>query len=69
MLVITRKLGEEIIIADKIRIRVVAVKGERVRIGVEAPKFIPVDRLEIHQRRAEFEELTDSPEIVLERSE
>jgi carbon storage regulator len=66
MLVITRKLGEEIIIADRIRVQVVAVKGDKVRIGVDAPRSIPVDRLEIHLRRAEFaEEISDYPEIVL----
>ena len=55
MLVPTRKLGEEIIIGDNIRVKVVAVQGDRVRLGVDAPRSVPVDRLEVHQRRAEFQ--------------
>jgi len=55
MLVLTRKLGEEIVIDGSIVIKVVAVQGDRVRIGIEAPRSIPVDRLEVHQRRAEFQ--------------
>jgi carbon storage regulator len=54
MLVLTRRLGEQIVIGDAIRVTVLAVKGDRVRLGVEAPKEVPVDRLEVHQRRAEF---------------
>ena len=51
MLVLTRKVGEEIIIGDDIRIMVVAVEGEKVRIGVSAPKEVVVDRQEIHEKR------------------
>jgi carbon storage regulator len=54
MLVLSRKVGEEIIIDGNIRVTVVSVQGDRVRLGIEAPKTIPVDRLEIHERRAEF---------------
>ena len=54
MLVLTRKVGEEIVIADNIRVKVVAVQGDRVRLGIEAPRSVTVDRLEVHQRRAEF---------------
>jgi carbon storage regulator len=56
MLVLTRKLGEEIIIGSDIIVKVVAVQGDRVRLGVAAPRTVPVDRMEIHQRRAEFQE-------------
>jgi carbon storage regulator len=54
MLVLTRKVGEEIIIGDDIRVKVVAVQGDRIRLGIDAPRSVPVDRLEVHQRRAEF---------------
>jgi len=57
MLVLTRKLGEEIVIGDGIRVKVVAVQGDRVRLGVDAPRSIPVDRLEVHRRRAEFQDV------------
>lgn len=54
MLVLTRRLGETIVIDGDIQITVVAVQGDRVRVGITAPKDIPVDRLEVHQRRSEF---------------
>jgi len=54
MLVLTRRVGDEIIIDGDIRVMVVAVKGDKVRIGIEAPPHVPVDRKEIHDRRAEF---------------
>ena len=54
MLVLTRKVGEEIIIDGNIHVVVVAVKGDKVRIGISAPPSITVDRKEVHDRRAEF---------------
>jgi carbon storage regulator len=54
MLVLSRRPGEEIIINGNIRVTVVSVKGDRVRIGVDAPGDIPVDRAEVHKRRKEF---------------
>ena len=56
MLVLTRNVGEKIIIDGNIQITVVAVKGNKVRIGIEAPDHVRVDRQEIHDRRAEFAE-------------
>jgi carbon storage regulator len=47
MLVITRRIGEEIVIADNIRVAVVAVKGQKVRLGITARAFVPVARLEL----------------------
>ena len=54
MLVLTRRLGEEIVIAGDIHIRVVAIQGDRVRLGIEAPESVCVDRKEIHERRSSF---------------
>jgi carbon storage regulator len=54
MLVLTRRLGETIVIDRDIRITVVGVKGDHVRIGISAPKNIGVDRQEVYARRAEF---------------
>lgn len=54
MLVLSRRPGEEIIINGNIRVTVVSVKGDRVRIGVDAPGDVPVDRAEVHKRRQEF---------------
>jgi carbon storage regulator len=58
MLVLSRRPGEEIIINGNIRVTVVSVKGDRVRIGVDAPASVPVDRAEVHKRRKEFCEPT-----------
>jgi carbon storage regulator len=48
MLVLTRKVGDVIIIAGNIRVTVVAVAGNKVRLGVEAPRDVLVDREEVH---------------------
>jgi carbon storage regulator len=55
MLVLTRRVGEEIVIDGNIRVIVTAVKGDKVRLGIIAPPSVPVDRKEVHERRAEFE--------------
>jgi len=54
MLVLTRKEGQEIVIDGRIRITMVSVKGERVRLGVTAPTDVRVDRDEVHQRVRDF---------------
>ena len=48
MLVLTRKLGESIAIDDNIKIVVVQIKGKQVRLGIKAPKGIPVHRKEVY---------------------
>ena len=56
MLVLTRKSNQSIMIGDEIEVSVLAVMGEKVRIGIQAPRAIPVFRkevyLEIQQDRA-----------------
>lgn len=64
MLVLTRRVGEEIVINGDIYVTIVAVKGDKVRIGVSAPPSIPVDRKEVHERRGEFGKDADVAEIV-----
>lgn len=51
MLVLTRRPGEEIVIAGNIRVTVLTMNGDRVRIGVTAPEAVSVDRREVHDRR------------------
>lgn len=53
MLVLTRKAGQQIIIDDVIRIEVLEVRAGKVRLGIEAPPSVRIDRLEIAQKRAE----------------
>ena len=51
MLILTRRRGESIRVGDAITFTVLSVAGENVRIGVAAPRDIPVDREEIYQRK------------------
>ena len=51
MLIITRTEGEEIVIDGVIRVRVVGIKAGQVKLGVEAPRAIQVDRAEVHERK------------------
>ena len=54
MLVLTRKVNEAIIIDDCIRVTIVSINGPNVRLGIEAPPDIRVDREEVHRRLREF---------------
>jgi carbon storage regulator len=60
MLVLTRKSNQSIMIGDEIEVSVLAIMGEKVRIGIEAPRKVPVFRkevyIEIQQERATEEE-------------
>lgn len=49
MLVLSRKLEESIMIGDKIEIKIVAVHGETVKLGITAPRTIPVHRKEVYE--------------------
>lgn len=50
MLVLTRKIGESLIIGDDVEITVLSVRGNQVKLGVNAPKEIAVHRQEIYER-------------------
>jgi carbon storage regulator len=50
MLVLSRRLGESIVIDGRITVTVVAMRGDKIRLGIEAPDDVQVDRSEVHDR-------------------
>ena len=52
MLVLSRKLDESVIIDGNIKITVVKIQGDKVRLGFEAPEAIRIDREEVHEMRS-----------------
>jgi carbon storage regulator len=57
MLVLTRKVGEKVVINGCITVTVAAVDRNKVRIAIAAPPEISIDREEVHRRRMEFAEI------------
>jgi len=50
MLVLTRKVGQSIVIGDEIEVVILEVRGEQVRVGIRAPKNVSVHRKEIYEQ-------------------
>ena len=75
MLVLTRKSNQSIMIGDEIEVSVLAIMGEKVRIGIEAPRSIPVFRKEVYleiqqdQPREEDRKVVDDALNKLKRGE
>jgi carbon storage regulator len=57
MLILTRRVGETLTIGDAVTVTVVAVKGDKVRLGINAPKDVAVHREEIFERIKRQEEV------------
>ena len=50
MLILTRRVGETLMIGDEVQVRVLGIKGGQVRIGIEAPRHVAVHREEIYRK-------------------
>ena len=61
MLVLSRKVNETIVINDNIVITVVEIRGDKVRLGIDAPKDVPVHRQEVYDAMREAEKGREKP--------
>lgn len=58
MLILTRRQGESLMVGDDVKVTVLQVRGNQVRIGIEAPKSMPVHREEIYHKVQKEMQLT-----------
>jgi carbon storage regulator len=65
MLVLSRCVGERIVVGDGIVITLVAVHGNKARIGIEAPSHVPVDRQEVRDRKRAERDLVWDAELLV----
>jgi carbon storage regulator len=63
MLVLTRRVGESIVINYRVRLTVLEANGKRVRLGIAAPSNVLVDRLEIYARRQQSEQSMETEDV------
>ena len=60
MLVLTRKVGESLIIGDNIKITICAVNNSQIRVGIQAPKDIEIHREEIYEKIKKEKKVSDN---------
>lgn len=66
MLILTRRVGEAVMIGDEVTVTVLGVKGNQVRVGVNAPKSVSVHREEIYERIQREDKGEDLPAAARE---
>jgi carbon storage regulator len=67
MLILTRRVGETVMIGDDVTITVLGVKGNQVRVGINAPKHVAVHREEIYERikrEQQSDEVAEKPKAA-----
>ncbi|HEY7996468.1 MAG TPA: carbon storage regulator CsrA [Steroidobacteraceae bacterium] len=69
MLILTRRVGETVMIGDDVTITVLGVKGNQVRVGINAPKHVAVHREEIYERIKREQQPEDVTEEKLKASQ
>ena len=69
MLILTRRVGETLMIGDDVTVTVLGVKGNQVRIGINAPKEVAVHREEIYERIKREQESNNKEEVSNEEDE
>ena len=62
MLILTRKIGDALMIGDEVKVTVLGVRGSQVRVGVDAPREVAVHRMEIFERIKEKSEQLNTGE-------
>jgi carbon storage regulator len=53
MLVLSRKSGERVLVGEDIEVTILEIDGDRVKLGFDAPRYVPICRAEIHQELAD----------------